>query len=334
MKFELYKKMLKGETSPDETRLVMQWLEEEPAFFENAMLEEARQLQPQQMPDTTREQMLQFFRQQGIGKVQPEKVTRVIAIRRMYRWAAVAAILVAACTGWWWLQQAGKKTLSAAWREIHNNQPSVMAIILPDSSKVWLNAYATVRYHEDFNGYAERTVKLTGEAYFKVAHDTIHPFVVQTENLQTRVLGTEFNVEAYPGEQLIKVCLQKGKVQVNCIDTIHPRITNGKVLLPGQMATFYKKNALITIKQTSIAMPEAWIEDALVLNDVALPDALNRISLKYNQQIVFNPLQAAKYKHVTASFKNMDLSQVLSQLGFTCNFSVKKIQNTYRIDLR
>ncbi|MFT3827466.1 MAG: FecR domain-containing protein [Chitinophagaceae bacterium] len=335
MKFELYKKMLKGETNPEETRLVNQWLEEDPVFFENAMTAEARQMPAQQMPEPVRQDMLHFFEQQGIGQVHYQQKTPVIPVtRKAYRWVAAAAILIAVTAGWWWLKPAKQDGTPVAWKEVRNNSKEVMAITLPDSSKIWLNVLAAIRYPGDFNNHPERTVQLTGEAYFKVAHDTGHPFVVQTENLFTKVLGTEFNVEAYPGEQQIKVCLQKGKVQVNYRDTVSRYTAAGKILLPGQMATFYKKNAAIAVKQTTLAMPEAWIENGLVLNDVPLPDALRRIALRYDRKIEFNPELATRYRHVTASYRNMELSQVLSQLGFVCNFSVKKIKDTYRVDLQ
>ena len=86
--------------------------------------------------------------------------------------------------------------------------------MLPDGSRVWLNAESSLSYPGSFGGRERREVTLQGEAYFEVAPDSLHPFVVETAALQTQVLGTSFNVRAYSPEDT-RVTLLRGSVKVS-----------------------------------------------------------------------------------------------------------------------
>ena len=85
-------------------------------------------------------------------------------------------------------------------------------LVLPDGSRVWLNAESSLSYPGSFGGRERREVTLQGEAYFEVAPDSLHPFVVETAALQTQVLGTSFNVRAYSPEDT-RVTLLRGSVK-------------------------------------------------------------------------------------------------------------------------
>lgn len=87
-------------------------------------------------------------------------------------------------------------------------------LVLPDGSRVWLNAESSLSYPGSFGGRERREVTLQGEAYFEVAPDSLHPFVVETAALQTQVLGTSFNVRAYSPEDT-RVTLLRGSVKVS-----------------------------------------------------------------------------------------------------------------------
>jgi ferric-dicitrate binding protein FerR (iron transport regulator) len=323
MEFELYKKVLRGQGTQEETEQVMRWLQEDPAAFEASLLQEAGAIEQERMPDAIRQQMMDHFAQKGI----PASVAPVVNIARKrywYQWTA-AAILLAVLAGWW-LYPSQSKAPVLTWLEIKNTGTTVKPVTLPDSSKVWLNALAILRYRDDFNAHAQREVQLSGEGYFRVMPDKEHPFVVQTDHLITNVLGTEFNVEAYPDEQVIKVTLQQGKVQVS--DSAGAQ---KEVLLPGQMALYSRSGGRLQVKSSTITDADTWTSGGLVLNDVPLQDALQRIARKYGQSVESDPVQTMKHQHITAYYEKMDLEQVLAQLGFTCRFSTKKTANGYRI---
>lgn len=328
--------MLRGECTPEEVDLVLQWLQDDPAAFEKAMGEEVSKQEHPTMPPAVRQQMLAWFEAKGIPVPQPALVVELMPIAKRsinwYKWVAAAVLLIIITT--WWLYPAKRKEQELAWREIRNDNRSVRMVILPDSTTIWLNSFATLRYHEDFYAQERREVELTGEAYFKVAHNAKRPFLVKTENLITRVLGTEFNIEAYREEPFIKVTLDKGKVLVNNLKTSNGQQQYHEVLNPGQMALFDKASAALTVKNSSSKNTDAWIREGLVLNDVPLQDALNRIGRRYNRVISFDSARVRRYKHITAYYKNIGIEQVLTQLGFTCNFNISKTADGFQINLK
>src|SRR3546814_18855 len=87
-------------------------------------------------------------------------------------------------------------------------------VALPDGSRVWLNAASSLTYPTSFNGHKERRVELTGEAYFEIAKDADHPFIVESARQSVRVLGTHFNITAYPNESSVQTTLAEGSITV------------------------------------------------------------------------------------------------------------------------
>lgn len=331
--FELYKKCIKGECTPEEASQVEQWLKEHPAAFESEMLSEVVEMgSDRPLPAGLREEMLSRLRQKGlhIGGVSERGGMVVRHRRRMIRWMAAAAVVIAALAVVWIYQSSGMKRRAVDWASIENNSNGVKLVILPDSSRIWLNAFASIRYTISADKQSARIVELMGEAYFKVYSRGGQVFMVRTGDVQTRVLGTEFNVEAYSDERMIRICLQEGKVQVNCLDG-RGRETDVRVLEPGQAAVYQKDSSRLSISRTVADKPQAWIHEGLVLNDAALGDALLRIGRKYNKKIVFDTEQAKRFRHITAYYKKMDIEQVLKQLGFTCDFGFKKDSSVYKV---
>ena len=88
-------------------------------------------------------------------------------------------------------------------------------IILPDGTKIYLNAGSSLKYPDQFIG-EKREVSLTGEGYFEVASDSLHPFVVHVADMSVEVLGTSFNINAYPEEEWVKTTLVEGSVKTLC----------------------------------------------------------------------------------------------------------------------
>jgi len=98
-----------------------------------------------------------------------------------------------------------------AWQEIVVPRGNRMKMILPDSTVVWLNNETKLKYASDFS--ENRLVDLTGEAYFNVKHDPLHPFIVNVGSERIKVLGTKFSVNAYPDDQIIETSLISGSVK-------------------------------------------------------------------------------------------------------------------------
>jgi|GEM_PF-7097013 len=329
-RFELYKKCIRGGCTPEEALQVENWLKENPDAFETEMLREMMEMEPATMPAAVREKILAHFREKGLdvgefaenGRVVEMgavRSRRSILIRRM----SAAVVILLALTGAWIYYTNGNRQVAAVWATIENNGNGIKRVTLPDSTQVWLNSFATIRYLISADRQAKRVVELKGEAYFKVRSGNGQAFMVRTDNIQTHVLGTEFNVEAYPDEEMVRICLQQGKVQVKCLDGKGVAV-DMRFLAPGEAATYKKTSNRLSIARTVSEKPQAWIEEGLVLNDAALDDALLRIGRKYNSRIIFDPEQAGRYRHITAYYRDMNVEQVLKQLGFTCDFNCRK----------
>ncbi|MBL1408888.1 FecR family protein [Sphingobacterium faecale] len=151
-------------------------------------------------------------------------------------------------------------------------------LLLPDGSKVWLNAETKIKYPIHFGG-SERRIELQGEAYFKVAHDADKPFIVKTEKQEITVLGTSFNVEAYE-KNLEATTLVEGSVKISC--------PQGHLTLePGQQAIVDSKNA-IQKKQVDESQYTAWINGDFSFVDTKINDVMSQISRWYNVDIVYD----------------------------------------------
>ena len=108
--------------------------------------------------------------------------------------------------------------------------------ILSDGTKVWLNAESELDFPVDFIG-KERVVRLKGEAYFEVEPDAAHPFVVETKDVRTRVLGTSFNIKAYDNEERVFTTLLTGKVKVSAVGEENESVE----LTPGMQSDWQKE---------------------------------------------------------------------------------------------
>lgn len=129
---------------------------------------------------------------------------------RLFRLAGVVAASVLLCFASWFIYDYWKpvamQTVSAG--------AAISVITLPDQTKVTLNRYSSLTYPDRFKE-DRREVQLQGEAYFEVEKDARHPFVVKADPVEVEVLGTHFNVEAYPGDAEVKTTLLEGSVAVN-----------------------------------------------------------------------------------------------------------------------
>jgi ferric-dicitrate binding protein FerR (iron transport regulator) len=185
-------------------------------------------------------------------------------------------------------------------------------LILPDGSKVWLNAASSITYPTAFTG-TERKVSIVGEAYFEVTKNAARPFKVSVDGMEIAVLGTHFNVNAYSDESTIKTTLLEGAV----------RITKGNangLLKPGQQAQLNHSGATISILN-NIDLDEvmAWKNGAFNFNDQNLAQVMRKLSRWYDIDVIYeNGIPDIEFGGKMSS--NLNLSDVL---GFLRGSKVK-----------
>lgn len=205
--------------------------------------------------------------------------------------------------------------------EIRTNPGMVTAVDLPDGSKVWINSKGYLRYPTRFSG-GHREVFLNGEGYFKVSKNERKPFVVKvSERYKIQVLGTEFNVSAYAGEDKISTTLVSGAVQ---LDVFHSSGTKGQYKLsPNEKAVLYHDQ--LSIVQVDPIYETGWREGKLYFKNLPMDDVLKRLSRYYNVQFNVRNKQILE-SIITAKFENEQLPQVMEyiQLATGIKYKIRK----------
>lgn len=151
---------------------------------------------------------------------------------------------------------------------------------LSDGSLVHLNAMSSLRYPVHFSGKT-REVELTGEAFFEVSKDATKPFLVKTAGIDVRVLGTAFNVSAYPDNPYTQTTLVSGSVQMQTKE-------GGSIeLKPSQQAEMDNKSHEIVIRQVDVTLYTSWIEGKIYFKDERLETIMATLERWYDVKIVF-----------------------------------------------
>ncbi len=204
---------------------------------------------------------------------------------------------------------------AVAYHTIATAKGNQYQVLLPDGSRVWLNASSSLKYPASFAG-TQREVILSGEAYFEVAKNEFKPFTVRTKNQLVQVLGTSFNVNSYPDDSAIKTTLVEGKVKVASNQAM-------AVLRPLQQSVV-NSNGLAKIKIISnIAIDEelAWKNGLFSFNNAELKDILRQLERWYDIRIDYQSVPNKRYNGMV-SRKSM-LSEVLNMLELTGSISFK-----------
>ena len=181
-------------------------------------------------------------------------------------------------------------------------------VTLPDGSKVWLNSAASLKYPVTFTDRKERIVQLTGEAYFEVAKDKLHPFIVKTGQQTVTVLGTHFDINAYPDEPYLKTTLAEGSVKVSLAGGLP------QFLVPGQQAIV--KDQKIKISEANVEEALAWKNGYFRFNDENIKSVMRKLARWYNIEVQYDPnITKDGMNGKVSRYKNID--QVLSALEAT-----------------
>lgn len=167
-------------------------------------------------------------------------------------------------------------------------------IALPDGSKVWLNAASKVTYPIRF-GKDRREVEVVGEAYFEVKHAEDWPFVVNTALQQIKVLGTSFNVHAYPDDTQAKTTLVDGRVNVSSVSDL----TNGQspeslVLRPGEQVRSQVGHPGLTVNSVDPEDVVSWKDNLFVFSNEEISEVMKKVSRWYDVEIEYRDGMAGK----------------------------------------
>jgi transmembrane sensor len=207
--------------------------------------------------------------------------------RVIMRFLRVAAIFIGPlmlAIGWY-LGSNNLKTNELTWNTVTAPRKHIAVCTLTDGTEVWLNAGSSISYPagEQMN---KREVKLTGEGYFKVTKNPKKPFFVITQFATVKVLGTIFNMKAYPGADRIVTTLEEGSVEFYIQNSKIPNLR----LKPGEQAVYATKEGRIDLAKVDASLFSSWRNDKFVFKDADLKTIISELERLYDIKIyIKNP---------------------------------------------
>lgn len=208
---------------------------------------------------------------------------------------------------------SSKNSSAIAFNTIETPKGGQYQIILPDGTKVWLNAASSLKYPEAFIG-SERKVELTGEAYFEVAKNKNLPFRVMSKNQEIEVLGTHFNVNNYMDDKAAKTTLLEGSIIIS-------NSKSKKVLKAGEQAIIknYGMAEIEVLSNVDADDETAWKNGQFRFNNAGLKTILNQLERWYDIKIDYSTVPEKRYNGMVP--RKAKLSEVLKMLELTGNIS-------------
>lgn len=336
---ELLTRFFNYQCTSEEAREVAKYLQEHPEVLEKYLPEEEfLQLQEKDdLPETVSQQWLRNIHQQTVSAN-----SRTIWAKRLAIAAVTAGVLIGGTMLLVDRQDKKETTVASATMAAippeqeerkENTGSKTIVIALPDGSVVQLQPAASIVYNKQFR--ENRNIYLTGEADFIVAADKLHPFVVYSSELYTTALGTFFHVKAIPGEDMITVRLNSGKVLVKG-GTDKKKVISDVVLTPGKELRYYRKTGKAIVANfnttgtdilvkagnngTSQAKPD-WYK----FNNQPMAQVLDQLSNYYGVPIYYYPSDVMEI-YFDGKFEKTDsLAKILTDLTLPNN--LKLIRN-------
>jgi len=190
-----------------------------------------------------------------------------------------------------------------AYNTLETSNGEQSKIILPDNSKVFLNAGSSLSYPASFSYLTERRVELSGEAYFEISKDKKHPFIVRTRNQDVKVLGTHFNINSYSNEHTTKTTLLEGSVLID----------NKYVLKPGELAI--NDNGKLDVMPADIDLELAWKNNDFYFRETAMERVMKQIERWYDIKVEYADPRLKSISINGLISRSKSLSIVLERLG-------------------
>ena len=296
------------EVNEEEKKKVEEWIHSSEAnsrmakqvariFVATRLLHGSKEASPQQA-------LQNFWRQ--VERRKHKRIWRYIG-----KVAAILALPVLVLTTIYWFSDNSDGNDAIVWMEARGNDSEVCTVLLPDSSTVYLNSQAKLKYPTHFA--KERRVYLDGEAYF-VVHTV--------SEAEVEVLGTEFNVKT--NRQGASTTLVSGAVKF--ISRTADKKERAVLIQPGQKISYDAKTGKSKVEEVDIEREIGWKDGKIVLEDCPLQEALDILSKKYHVtfRIINDELQNSRF---TGTIKNQGVEQIIKNLSISCRFNYRIVKN-------
>ncbi|MCF2491043.1 FecR family protein [Dyadobacter sp. CY347] len=235
-----------------------------------------------------------------------------VAIFRTYAFRVAAMLCVGLGVAYYFYFKPNKTVSETSaplseWVSFRNQEKKVNPYTLPDSTTVWLSPGATLSYARSFK---QRQVRFSGEGFFDVTPDKLHPFEIFSGDMKTRVLGTSFNVRANAGEATCQVTVVTGVVEVESLKEKKPVI-----LRPAQQVVFAKNSNALTVKTLpeNQETKEIWQSVSLVFDEAPMEEVAERLGKLFKVNIEFKDPHIKKCR-LKVDFNNQRLPEILDMI--------------------
>lgn len=304
---ELIRKYHLGQCSPEEEGAVLQWLagdgaDDVPSYLDKGERDAAQSRIWNGLGDV-----------RGIRDGARNAGSNVL----FWRWSRMAAT-VAIILGLSWLaydrladRNHALQTSSVRFQEIRTAFGEKKKFYLPDSSLVYLNAGSHLRFPDHFSD-TSRNIYITGEAFFEISKDPARPFTIHTQNTETRVLGTVFNLKAYPGEAT-ELVVTEGRVRFGTA-------TKQVVLTANQLASFDAASGTLSNRNVYAGAYAGWKQNRLIFRDNRLSEMAAVLERWYGIEVEIRGRDLEKVIF-TGTYENPSLQMILHDMSSAMKFT-------------
>ena len=334
---ELIRKYIARKTNESEERAILEWMEASPdnprymadlvanISYHDALTDEELESRQDAMMqrlnaridaggEMIENRLNRNWRRNGDGNLEGNQ-ERSGAKRRGIRWALAAVAAAAAVAAVVFLNTHGSGCVGTQPADtlqlcLANNGTSVKTYLLADNTKVFLKPGSEISYN--VSGLEDsRQLRLRGEAYFDVARDSLRPFIVHTENISVKVLGTAFTVSSIPGRPDTEVVLERGKVRI-----LSPEGTSMLDLKPNQSARYSSAEGVVDVESCYAKAFVASHFNLVSLEDATLAEIVSALEDSFETEIGVRDVKRPQERYYFNYLKTDSLDDILSVLEF------------------
>ena len=251
-----------------------------------------------------------------------EKISGLSLRKQILKWK-IAAILIflvglaGSMVGYWNAENNNLEPETLVYTSVVTENGQTSRIILPDGTVVWLNSGTTLSYNNKFS-VDNRNINLEGEAYFEVKRNEAIPLIVHCDELEVEVLGTEFDVNAFPENDKISVVLEKGSINLSHINNKFQDF----ILQPGEIAQFDDTNNKLVVSHINTYEYISWKDGVLIFNNTPMREVFSKLELWYGVNIeVDNPKVYDLIFNATIVDENLE--DIFHLIKYTCDIDYK-----------
>lgn len=305
---EIKLKYIRKESSQEEDQVLFQWLKDHPEerkeFYQKKDIWDSYDLVKDSKNYSPEIESRKLHK-----RIRKAKQTKLVVLP----YIKVAAVFVFAFVSSWLIQSQYLNQEQLAheveMREVFVPKGQINQIFLADGSRIWLNSESSIEIPSIFTD-DERVVKLRGEAFFEVAKDAKHPFKVKVEGQTIEVLGTSFNVRAYPNSSVIQTTLNTGKITL--------QTKKGKLAIsPGEQTELDKATGDLTLKKVNPSNFDSWKEGRYEFVDEDLIEVFKVVERWYDVELIYSKEDFELMNFSGVIKRNNSIQHFLTLLGYS-----------------